>query len=212
VRFGRDDSSGFERVVPPRVHQQVQALAAATDSEAPQQLKGLLLKAKSLVVVPPALRGVRRPVWIAAGVAAALLVTAIAIVPGDGHAATAHPSAIPTPAIDGPIVDDDPVTAAEALLDTRSGCIRDLSILCLDAVVQSDSAASEDDIALVRAIEAGEVVGTIAVTAPDSFSLVERHGDAALVSYQSLPDNKPASLLLVKGEAGWRIRDYLEGS
>jgi hypothetical protein len=52
----------------------------------------------------------------------------------------------------------------------------------------------------------------------DGLQLIERLGDSALVSLgvaSSLenadadPETQPASLLLMKGEAGWRIRDYL---
>jgi len=43
---------------------------------------------------------------------------------------------------------------------------------------------------------------------PPAVELVQRLGDSALVFLG--PGTEPASLLLVKGEAGWRIRDYLE--
>ena len=40
--------------------------------------------------------------------------------------------------------------------------------------------------------------------------LEERLGDSALVSLGDVTDSEPASLIMMKSEAGWRIRDYLE--
>ena len=40
-----------------------------------------------------------------------------------------------------------------------------------------------------------------------SATIVERLGDTVLISLG--PDSEPASVLLMKGEAGWRVRDYL---
>jgi hypothetical protein len=37
--------------------------------------------------------------------------------------------------------------------------------------------------------------------------VVERLGDSVLVDLD--PESQPASVLLMKGEAGWRIRDYV---
>jgi eukaryotic-like serine/threonine-protein kinase len=87
----------------------------------------------------------------------------------------------------------------------------DLSVLCLDDVAQNGSAAMDDDAALIRAIEGGSADGSLVGQEPADASLVERHGDAALVAFTLGPDDTPASVLLVKGEAGWRIRDYLGG-
>ena len=40
-------------------------------------------------------------------------------------------------------------------------------------------------------------------------ALTEQLGDSALVTVVDPGDSEPASFLLVKGEAGWRIRDYV---
>jgi len=77
--------------------------------------------------------------------------------------------------------------------------------------VQAGSAAFDDDAALVRSIEGGQTSGSIREVVDGSVEVVERHGDAALVRYATGAESEPASALLVKGEAGWRIRDYLVG-
>ena len=116
------------------------------------------------------------------------------------------------PDLDGPALDpvagDDPVAALVALLDERDRCVRDLSVLCLDGVVQSGSAASDHDAAVVRAIQGGAETADAAIVA-NAPVLVERLGDTALVSLGDVPQTQPASTLVMRGEAGWRIRDYV---
>jgi hypothetical protein len=107
--------------------------------------------------------------------------------------------------VSGAVVEDDPIAAFTELTRVRNDCIRDLSILCLDAVLQPDSAAMADDVELIRSIERGD--GGEAVIEPEQVELAERLGDAALLDYET--DSKPASVLLVKTEAGWRIRSYV---
>ena len=102
---------------------------------------------------------------------------------------------------------DDPLAALPALLARRSDCFRDLSELCLSDVDEHGSSAWEDDRAALSALvsQAQQPV----LLAADDATLVQRLGDSALVSLG--PGTEPASLLLLKGEAGWRIRDYLAG-
>jgi hypothetical protein len=45
-------------------------------------------------------------------------------------------------------------------------------------------------------------------------SLIDRMGDTAIVALRSSDDeatNEPASVLVIRTEAGWRIRGVLEG-
>jgi hypothetical protein len=149
----------------------------------------------------------RRPRYAAIAAGAVALVLAIAVVPAGeptAPATLAVPESVPT----GVVVEDDPVSAFETLARNRDQCIRDLSLLCLDAVLQQGSAAMADDIALIRSIEKGDG-GSVALGASD-IRLAERMGDAALVSYLA-GNGKTASAHLVKGEAGWRIRSYVPG-
>lgn len=163
-----------------------------------------------------ALRAVRTRVWVAAGaVGVALIVALVAIPQGERGAAVAPPSAVAsasaTPVQDaGAVGGDDPVAALVALLEVRQRCIRDLSVLCLDAVDQPGSAALSDDEALVRSLQDG-------AESPEPFgveaaqvTVEERLGDSAILDLADVADSEPASVLLMKGEAGWRIRDYLE--
>ena len=155
---------------------------------------------------------VRRPVWMVAGASLAALVVALVVVPQGSTTATVGPSASPsvsaTDVTDGPVTADDPVPAAVALLETRDRCIRDLSVECLDDVGQRDSSALASDRDLLAAVIDGDAAAVVIDVDPALVELVQRLGDSALVSLG--PDSEPASVLLVKGEAGWRIRDYLE--
>jgi len=163
--------------------------------------------------VVASLRAVRRPVWVAAAVSVAAGIAALALATGAGPPAgpTPTPSAPTTstsvPPDPGPVGGDDPVAAALVLLQVRELCIRDLSIGCLDDVGQPGSAALEADRELVTAMLDGAESGPLPIV--NGASLTQRLGDSALVALG--PDSEPASVLLVKGEAGWRIRDYLTG-
>lgn len=123
------------------------------------------------------------------------------------------------------VAGDDPLAAAAALVAARDRCLRSLSQLCLEGVDQPDSGALRDDRETIRVAQQGgelprPLVNAEARLAPE---LVERLGDSALVRLAEAasatptiatsatpgPHTEPASLLLVKGEAGWRIRDVI---
>ena len=146
----------------------------------------------------------REPKWLAITAGALTLVIAISI-PSGGSAGELTPTAAPTAAASGAVVEDDPVDAFETLARVRNDCIRDLSILCLDTVLQPDTAAMADDVELIRSIERGD--GGAPRIAPTEIELAERMGDAALLTY--LDNEQPASVLVIKTEAGWRIRSYV---
>jgi hypothetical protein len=160
-----------------------------------------------------ALVRVRRSFWVVAGASVVALVVTVVVVPQGRTTAPAPPSASPTArAVEqsaSPVTADDPVEAAALLMRTREQCIRDLSAECLDNVDQRDSAALDADREVVRSMLKGGAPPSLPVVDPEHVRLVQRLGDSALVSLG--PDSEPASVLLVKGEAGWRIRDYLAG-
>jgi hypothetical protein len=108
-----------------------------------------------------------------------------------------------------PVTSDDPVAALAALLERRDECIRDVSVLCLDDVAQAGSSALQADAALVRAIQAGGEVPDDGGLVVGELRLVERLGDSALIDLGSSAHSTTASTLVMRGEAGWRIRDYL---
>jgi len=181
-----------------------------------------------------AFTAVRKPLWIAAGAMACAFVVAVVLVPierGDGSAdshtgenfTVAHPvdetpvesESVTEQSVQG----DEPLAAASALLTHRQRCIRDLSIVCLDDIAQKGSMAMDADVSLIRSIQSGGEPPANSHTAglpiDDQFELVlaERLGDTALIDITSAvnsgEETTTASLLLMKGEAGWRIRSYM---
>jgi hypothetical protein len=195
VRFDADSTA--VEAVPPRT-------TVAEPVEVPEPAAQRWWQPYADAVVERVPERFRRPRWLAAGAGALTLLVAISV-PAGGHADELRPTAAPTVTASGPVVEDDPVAAFSTLSRVRNDCIHELSILCLDAVLQPDSSAMDDDIELIRAIERGDA-STAAIT-PKDITLGERIGDVALLSY--LDNGKPASVLLVRTEAGWRIRGYL---
>ncbi len=152
----------------------------------------------------------RRRRFVLGAVAGGLtLLGAVALVPASPAASTVEEPA-PTPStspVADPDLPDDPVEAAIILLEQRDRCVRDLSLLCLDDVVQPDSAAHADDVALIRGVQAGGEYPDGSILAGDPV-LVERLGDAAFLDLP--PGSNPMSVLLMRTTNGWRIRDYLD--
>lgn len=118
--------------------------------------------------------------------------------------AAAAPSPSPQPAAGT----DDPVVALDQLLRVRDRCIARLSVSCLDAVDQPDSSALDDDSYLIRSLQQGAVTANSQLLAGGEATLAQRLGDSALLTLQT---TKAAalSILLVKQQSGWRIRDFL---
>jgi tRNA A-37 threonylcarbamoyl transferase component Bud32 len=167
----------------------------------------------------------RRRIALAAGAAAVTIAVVTAVIPATRVTSSADPASLPTPpesaAADSapsragaPILTgDDPVAAASALVGARDRCLISLSLPCLDGVDEAGSGALADDQATVRAAARGGELPDPAVSSAGSGSpvLIERLGDSALVRLGGAA-SAPASLLLVKGEAGWRIRDVIAGA
>jgi hypothetical protein len=131
---------------------------------------------------------------------------------------------------DRAVTGDDALAASRALIQARERCLSSLSLPCLDRVDEPGSGALEDDQAVIRvAQQGGELPDPMAGAAGGSTPvIVERLGDSALVrlgeaasgidddaprdsstTASPSPQRGPASLLLVKSEAGWRIRDVI---
>lgn len=118
-------------------------------------------------------------------------------------------SAPPSPSTEEPIVvpAEDPVAAASALLEIRATCLASADLDCLGAVDQPGSPIEARDRA---AIDAGE--GTADPDADlDAITLVADLGDAVVLSVPSAGgEREPASLLMMRSEAGWRLREWFD--
>lgn len=174
------------------------------------------------------LGSVKRPVLFGAIAALALSVFALVAVPaggGDGTPiassesrgpAASSPPHSPIPPPSSQAVGDDPVAALSGLLAVRAGCILTLSIRCLEDVDQEGSAALRADQAVIRSRQQGgsEVAEPSIVAA--SIRMIDRMGDVALLGGESdqrtATGANPVSILLVKGESGWRIRDIVRAA
>ncbi len=163
-----------------------------------------------------ALAVVRARVWVVAGAVAAALVVASLVVPTTVSDATTRPTAsatVETTAAPEPpslVEGDDPVAALPLLLASRERCIRDLSVLCLDDVAHIGSSALAADQQLIRDVQAGGEVPELLTVVATEIVLEERLGNSALLSLGDVAESEPASVLLMKVEAGWRIRDFLD--
>jgi len=156
---------------------------------------------------------------ILAGAAAALLTAgALILIPGSdpGHGsraadgaspparssvpastATPAPSAVST--ADAVLAGDDPVAAAAVLLARRDACLeaaQEARVNCLAQVADGEASALE------------QPARPLAALTP---SLLERSGATALVALAPKePQTAPASALLMRTEAGWRLRQLYE--
>ena len=95
------------------------------------------------------------------------------------------------------------MVVAQRLLDARHACFSASrpSERCLESSVERGSGLFRTDAAALGetgAAQARDLRGA-------ALELSQQWGDAALVSISG--KSKPASLLVVKGEAGWRIRE-----
>jgi hypothetical protein len=102
----------------------------------------------------------------------------------------------------------------------RARCLAAASLACLEGADQLGSAVLDADQSAVARARGGAT----AHHGPDytryQASLIERTGNSALVELappasgsgaRAAPENsKPASVLVIKGEAGWRLREIFE--
>lgn len=160
-----------------------------------------------------AMPAVRRRVVLAsvAGGAAVLVLAAILPGPSSGSAQPGADSGVePGPAPSAsPMVgiepEPDPLLALDQLLALREQCFRELSVVCLAAVAEPGSSAERADrTALDALLDDGEQPQFLTGIGAE---LVEQLGGSALIRLAGESD--PASVLLMRTEAGWRIRDYL---
>jgi len=215
VAFDGDDEIASTRMGEPRELEPVEQLPPAVlppwlASLLPQWVPERLAEPVARVAAVWSTWDQRRRRLVLGAVAGGVTVlVAVAAVPAPNDAppgVAVTPASSPS-APEAPDLPDDPVAAAVLLLAARDRCVRDLSLLCLDGVVQPDSAAYADDAALIRAVQAGAEYPDALILDGDPV-LVERLGDAALLDLP--PGSMPSSVLLLHTANGWRIRDYLD--
>jgi hypothetical protein len=164
-----------------------------------------------------ALPAVRRRLLLGAGAAVTTGAILLALPTGGGARQGGTIASVPpspdladavasSDADDAAMAGDDPIAAAIALLERREECFAELSLLCLEQVDQQASSALQADREAMRDMQAGGEAEFTSVDPIDA-RLVERLGDSVVVELG--PKTNPASLLLMRSEAGWRIRDWL---
>ncbi|MDQ0895998.1 hypothetical protein [Agromyces ramosus] len=158
-----------------------------------------------LTLVPPATAGGAGP--------APTMPTADAETPlGDASAAggdrspAASASPRPRPAVDS----DDAVAAVAELLELRSSCFATLDLACLDQVAQPGSAVEADDRAAIVAAREGSAAESVEFDL-DAIAVSAEMGAAVLVTVQYIDaEREPASILVMRSEAGWRLRELFD--
>lgn len=115
---------------------------------------------------------------------------------------------------------DDPAAATRILLALREECHAAGSIPCLAGAVQPDSAAWSEDVARLAAVADGRAAYAPFWSEELSVSVVDVMGGVVLLSIDvdeqrasgiETPEMRPASVLVVRTEAGWRIREMFPG-
>ena len=111
------------------------------------------------------------------------------------------------------IAGDDPVAAVVALLARRSSCLVAASLVCLVDVDQTGSAMLALDSYDARERQQGGSGRDLADYVGYLPALAERTGDLAVIVLAPIPGKEkgqPASVLVVKGEGGWRLREIFD--
>jgi len=130
----------------------------------------------------------------------------------NGSTAPTHdPSSSPSPSAMIAVAADDPVDAVTMLLAERAHCFAKASEACFNAVDQADSVQLDTDRAAVQSRAGATARESLTDYSTFAVSLIQRTGNSALV--ELTPPNgqsRPASALVIKGEAGWRLRQIFE--
>ncbi|HRN29467.1 MAG TPA: protein kinase [Terrimesophilobacter sp.] len=174
-------------------------------------------------------RTVRPRVWVLAVGGLVAVIFAVALVgtdatppaeaqapPGPVGAESPTETSIPAPVETGLEVSDEPVDIARTLLVLRERCYRELSVLCLDAADQPGSAAMEADRHAIRQHQQGAPHDGRLDWSQAELTLIDELGDGVLITASLSPPavdaEQPttATLLLVRTDEGWRIRDLIE--
>ncbi|WP_166791240.1 protein kinase [Cryobacterium sp. Hh7] len=111
------------------------------------------------------------------------------------------------------IAGDDPIAAVVALLAGRAACLAAASLVCLVGVDQTGSAVLALDSYDARQRQQGGSGPQLPDYVGHLPTLAERTGNLAVVALAPGAGNEksqPASVLVVKGEGGWRLREIFD--
>jgi hypothetical protein len=160
----------------------------------------------ALTLLPPA------PEAPAVGEAGAPIpATAAGAIPGSDADAGAEADAAAAASDRGggvPAAEDDPLAATAELLRIREGCLAALDAACLGDVLQPGSGLESADRAAVNAAVANGEAVLHPELAFDAARIAGEMGGAWLIEvpYRE-PERPPASILVMRSEAGWRLRE-----
>jgi len=130
---------------------------------------------------------------------------------GDDSDPTAGPPAGESDEAAPGVQSDDPAVAGSALLNARHDCFiaERPEVSCLDLVIEAGSSLHRSEAAALgseNAVQERDCRGAV-------LALEQRWGDAALVAVApgdgeaTSADKQPASILMIRTEAGWRLRE-----
>ncbi|MRG58361.1 hypothetical protein GE115_00505 [Agromyces sp. CFH 90414] len=123
-------------------------------------------------------------------------------------ATTGEPATSPRPA---GATETDALVAVGDLLDRRAECLEQLDLACLDGVVQAGSALEAADRAAILAARSGERAIEPAPLDAASAAVAGEMGAARLVTVPYAgAQREPASILMMRSEAGWRLREIFD--
>lgn len=136
-----------------------------------------------------------------------------AVSAGTGHDAAAQAAEVPAVDPSAPAAapedataGDDVVAAVQAMLERRAECFDQLDLACLQTIVQPGSAAEADEVAAMGVARDGG--DAPAAFDPAGIAVTAEMGSAVLVAVPyATGEREPASLLVMRGEAGWRLRE-----
>ncbi|WP_157008677.1 hypothetical protein [Agromyces laixinhei] len=104
---------------------------------------------------------------------------------------------------------DEVMPAVQQLVARRGECFDALDLACLSDVLQPGSALESADLAAMSAArDGGEVPAKLD---PSRAAILTEMGSAVLVTVPyAVGEREPASLLVMRGEAGWRLREIFD--
>ncbi|GAA2023115.1 hypothetical protein GCM10009819_02210 [Agromyces tropicus] len=99
-----------------------------------------------------------------------------------------------------------PAAVAAMLLEIRAGCLAARDVACIGAYAQDGSPLAVRDRAAMDSDAAPEepIVGL------DGITVAGELGDAVVLAVPTAAGREPASLLMMRSEAGWRLREWFD--